>query len=223
MILLHFLSLHRGVCVYMRSRVLELIFASAHTMVFQTPLLIISTAYESTVAVSSLVYVCVQSEGTFRVTARHFRRVASHGETHMTLETNQFAGSTLTQVAKGYLVAKTRKDALAYLSAKAEVTKRKRWLNAHKAALAGDDLRMAAYAAEGREATSAAWAAVPRADAKPKASTPAKPKAKAKAKAPAKPKANPSAMDALTEQVLALDEAAFTAFTTALIEAKRTK
>lgn len=141
----------------------------------------------------------------------------------MTLETNQFAGSTLTQVAKGYLVAKTRKDALAYLSAKAEVTKRKRWLNAHKAALAGDDLRMAAYAAEGREATNAAWAAVPRTDAKPKASTPAKPKAKAKAKAPAKPKANPSAMDALTEQVLALDEAAFTAFTTALIEAKRAK
>ena len=141
----------------------------------------------------------------------------------MTLETNQFAGSTLTQVAKGYLVAKTRKDALAYLSAKAEVTKRKRWLNAHKAALAGDDLRMAAYAAEGREATNAAWAAVPRTDAKPKASAPAKakPKAKAKAKAPAKPKANPSAMDALTEQVLALDEAAFTAFTAKLIAAKR--
>lgn len=139
----------------------------------------------------------------------------------MTLATNKFAGSTLTQVANGYLVAKTRKEALAYLSAKAEVTKRKRWINAAKAAAAGDEPRMAAYAAEGSEATRAAWAAVPRTDAKPKASTPAKPKAKSKAKAPAKPKANPSAMDALTEQVLALDEAAFTAFTSALIAAKR--
>jgi len=137
----------------------------------------------------------------------------------MTLATNKFAGSTLTQVANGYLVAKTRKEALAYLSAKAEVTKRKRWINAAKAAAAGDDLRMAAYAAEGREATNAAWAAVPR---EPKADvTPIKPKAKAKAKAVAKPKANPSAMDALTAQVLALDEAAFTAFTTKLIAAKR--
>lgn len=137
----------------------------------------------------------------------------------MTLATNKFAGSTLTQVANGYLVAKTRKEALAYLSAKAEVTKRKRWINAAKAAAAGDDLRMAAYAAEGREATNAAWAAVPR---EPKADvTPIKPKAKAKAKAVAKPKANPSAMDALTEQVLALDEAAFTSFTAALIAAKR--
>jgi len=135
----------------------------------------------------------------------------------MTLATNKFAGSTLTQVANGYLVAKTRKEALAYLSAKAEVTKRKRWINAAKAAAAGDDLRMAAYAAEGREATNAAWAAVPR---EPKADvTPIKPKAKAKAVA--KPKANPSAMDALTAQVLALDEAAFTAFTTKLIAAKR--
>ena len=137
----------------------------------------------------------------------------------MTLATNKFAGSTLTQVANGYLVAKTRKEALAYLSAKASVTKRKRWINAAKAAAAGDDLRMAAYAAEGREATNAAWAAVPR---EPKADvTPIKPKAKAKAKAVAKPKANPSAMDALTEQVLALDEAAFTSFTAALIAAKR--
>jgi len=137
----------------------------------------------------------------------------------MTLATNKFAGSTLTQVANGYLVAKTRKEALAYLSAKAEVTKRKRWINAAKAAAAGDDLRMAAYAAEGREATNAAWAAVPR---EPKADvTPIKPKAKAKAKAVAKPKANPSAMDALTEQVLALDEAAFAAFTRGLASAKR--
>ena len=139
----------------------------------------------------------------------------------MTLATNKFAGSTLTQVANGYLVAKTRKEALAYLSAKAEVTKRKRWINAAKAAAAGDDLRMAAYAAEGREATNAAWAAVPR---EPKADvTPIKPKAKAKAKAKAvaKPKANPSAMDALTEQVLALDEAAFAAFTRGLAKAKR--
>lgn len=137
----------------------------------------------------------------------------------MTLATNKFAGSTLTQVANGYLVAKTRKEALAYLAAKALVTKRKRWINAAKAAAAGDDLRMAAYAAEGREATNAAWAAVPR---EPKADvTPIKPKAKAKAKAVAKPKANPSAMDALTEQVLALDEAAFAAFTRGLAKAKR--
>jgi hypothetical protein len=159
-------------------------------------------------------------EGTFRGTARLSVDLQNQiGVTHMTLATNKFAGSTLTQVANGYLVAKTRKEALAYLSAKAEVTKRKRWINAAKAAAAGDDLRMAAYAAEGREATNAAWAAVPR---EPKADvTPIKPKAKAKAKAVAKPKANPSAMDALTEQVLALDEAAFTSFTAALIAAKR--
>tara|TARA_R110002153_G_scaffold17833_7_gene62067 strand:- start:576 stop:1067 length:492 start_codon:yes stop_codon:yes gene_type:complete len=162
----------------------------------------------------------VYAEGTFRGTARLSVDLQNQiGVTHMTLATNKFAGSTLTQVANGYLVAKTRKEALAYLSAKAEVTKRKRWINAAKAAAAGDDLRMAAYAAEGREATNAAWAAVPR---EPKADvTPIKPKAKAKAKAVAKPKANPSAMDALTEQVLALDEAAFTSFTAALIAAKR--
>jgi hypothetical protein len=162
-------------------------------------------------------------EGTFRGTARLSVDLQNQiGVTHMTLATNKFAGSTLTQVANGYLVAKTRKEALAYLSAKAEVTKRKRWINAAKAAAAGDDLRMAAYAAEGREATNAAWAAVPR---EPKADAKAAVKAVkahvAKRKAVAKPKANPSAMDALTEQVLALDEAAFTSFTAALIAAKR--
>jgi len=158
----------------------------------------------------------------------------------MTLATNKFAGCTLTQVANGYLVAKTRKEALAYLAAKASVTKRKRWINAAKAAAAGDDLRMAAYAAEGREATNAAWAAVPR---EPKADvTPIKPKARTKKPTKeqrliaevelevgradrlareAKAKANPSAMDALTEQVLALDEAAFAAFTRGLANAKR--
>lgn len=141
----------------------------------------------------------------------------------MTLETNQFACNTLTQVAQGYFDADRRDDAIAYMTAKADVSPRKRWSNALKAALAGDDARMAAYAAEGREATNAAWAAVPRTDAKPKASAPAKakPKAKAKAKAPAKPKANPSAMDVLTEQVLALDEAAFAAFTRGLAISKR--
>jgi hypothetical protein len=136
------------------------------------------------------------------------------------IQASPFAGCTLTDVAKGYAVKKTHKDAVAYLAAKAMVTSRKRWLNAHKAAVGGDDLRMAAYAAEGRAETNTAWAEVRKAEsdapAKPKASKP-----KAKAKAPVTPKADN--LDALAEQLVALDDAAFTKFTAKLISLKTGK
>ena len=86
-----------------------------------------------------------------------------------------YTGKSLTVVAQAWANKKTRKAAQAYLVEKAATSKRKRWANAAKAAQAGDELRMAAYAAEGREATSAAWSAVA------KAAKPA-PKAQAKAK-----------------------------------------
>ena len=127
------------------------------------------------------------------------------------ISSHKLAGSTLTDVAKGYANAKTRKAAIEYLTAKAAVTKRDRWLNAHKAAVNGDDLRMAAYAAEGREATNAAWAAVRAAEAsaaEPTAPAPKQPP-KSKAKKPTAPK--PNGMDALADDLLAMDEAAFTA------------
>ena len=202
-------------------------------MVFQTPSSIISTAYENSLSVSSHVYACVQSEGTFGVTARHSvdLRNVKHGETYMTLtheqaqeiiDANAFAGSTLTQVAKGYATKSKRKAAIEYITAKAVVSKRKRWTNAAKAANAGDDLRMAAYAAVGKTDRNAAWAAVSAAntDEEPKA-----PKSKPKASKPkSQPKAdNANGLDALAEQLVALDDAAFTAFTHKLLALKTAK
>lgn len=86
-----------------------------------------------------------------------------------------YTGKSLTVVAQAWANKKTRKAAQAYLVEKAATSKRKRWANAAKAAQAGDELRMAAYAAEGRDATKAAWSAVAKAGT-------AAPKAEAKAK-----------------------------------------
>lgn len=205
-------------------------------MVFQTPSSIISTAYENSLAVSSHVYACVQSEGTFGVTARHSveLRNVKHGETYMTLtheqaqeiiDANAFAGSTLTDVAKGYATKSKRKAAIEYITAKAVVSKRKRWSNAAKAANAGDDLRMAAYAAVGKADRNAAWAAVSAANTDEEPKAPAKTKSKPKASKPkSQPKAdNANGLDALAEQLVALDDAAFTAFTHKLLALKTAK
>lgn len=139
------------------------------------------------------------------------------------MENSTYTGATLTVVAKAWIAKKTRKAAGEYILAKAQVSKRKRWANAAKAVKAGDELRMAAYAAEG-DAAKAAWAEVR------KAETPAEPKAAPKPKAatkPApkrttKPKASPTNdIDALVAQVSGFDEAAMAAFTQALLAAKR--
>lgn len=133
------------------------------------------------------------------------------------MENSTYTGATLTVVAKAWIAKKTRKAAGEYILAKAQVSKRKRWANAAKAVKAGDELRMAAYAAEG-DAAKAAWAEVR------KAETPAKPKAAAKPapKRTTKPKASPiNDIDALVAQVSGFDEAAMAAFTQALLAAKR--
>jgi hypothetical protein len=133
------------------------------------------------------------------------------------MENSKYAGATLTTVATAWLAPKTRKAAGEYILAKAQVSKRKRWANAAKAVKAGDELRMAAYAATGDEAK-AKWADVRKADA------PAKPKAAAKPapKRTTKPKASPTNdIDALVAQVSGFDEAAMAAFTQALLAAKR--
>ena len=137
------------------------------------------------------------------------------------MENSTYAGATLTTVATAWLAPKTRKAAGEYILAKAQVSKRKRWANAAKAVKAGDELRMAAYAATGDEAK-AKWADVRKADA------PAKPKASAKAKAKpapkrtAKPKASTAPdINALVDMVSGFDEVAMAAFTQALLAAKR--
>lgn len=133
------------------------------------------------------------------------------------MENSTYTGATLTTVATAWLAPKTRKAAGEYILAKAQVSKRKRWANAAKAVKAGDELRMAAYAATGDEAK-AKWADVRKADA------PAKPKAAAKPapKRTTKPKASPTNdIDALVAQVSGFDEAAMAAFTQALLAAKR--
>lgn len=133
------------------------------------------------------------------------------------MENSTYTGATLTVVAKAWIAKKTRKAAGEYILAKAQVSKRKRWANAAKAVKAGDELRMAAYAAEG-DAARAAWAEVR------KAETPAEPKAAAKPapKRTTKPKASPTNdIDALVAQVSGFDEAAMAAFTQALLAAKR--
>lgn len=133
------------------------------------------------------------------------------------MENSTYTGATLTVVAKAWIAKKTRKAAGEYILAKAQVSKRKRWANAAKAVKAGDELRMAAYAAEG-DAAKAAWAEVR------KAETPAEPKAAAKPapKRTTKPKASPTNdIDALVAQVSGFDEAAMAAFTQALLAAKR--
>tara|TARA_B100001057_G_scaffold501169_1_gene621504 strand:- start:11292 stop:11756 length:465 start_codon:yes stop_codon:yes gene_type:complete len=148
----------------------------------------------------------------------------THEQAQEIIDANAYAGSTLADVAKGYATKSKRKAAIEYITAKAVVSKRKRWSNAAKAANAGDDLRMAAYAAVGKADRNAAWAAVTAAntDAEPKAPTKAKATAKPKA---SKPKAQPKAdaqngLDALAEQLVALDDAAFTAFTHKLLALK---
>lgn len=133
------------------------------------------------------------------------------------MENSTYTGATLTVVAKAWIAKKTRKAAGEYILAKAQLSKRKRWANAAKAVKAGDELRMAAYAAEG-DAAKAAWAEVR------KAETPAEPKAAAKPapKRTTKPKASPTNdIDALVAQVSGFDEAAMAAFTQALLAAKR--
>ena len=148
----------------------------------------------------------------------------THEQAQEIIDANAFAGSTLTDVAKGYATKSKRKAAIEYITAKAVVSKRKRWSNAAKAANAGDDLRMAAYAAVGKADRNAAWAAVSAAntDAEPEA-----PKSKPKSKT-SKPKSQPKAdnangLDALAEQLVALDDAAFTAFTHKLLALKTAK
>lgn len=147
----------------------------------------------------------------------------THEQAQEIVAANAYAGSTLADVAKGYATKSKRKAAIEYITAKAVVSKRKRWSNAAKAANAGDDLRMAAYAAVGKDDRNAAWAAVSaaNADAEPKAPAKSKPKA-------SKPKSQPKAdaqnsLDALAEQLVALDDAAFTAFTHKLLALKTAK
>lgn len=137
------------------------------------------------------------------------------------MENSTYAGATLTTVANAWLAPKTRKAAGEYILAKAQVSKRKRWANAAKAVKAGDELRMAAYAATGDEAK-AKWADVRKADAPAKPKAAAKPKAKPAPKRTAKPKAsNAPDIDALVDMVSGFDEVAMAAFTQALLAAKR--
>ena len=67
---------------------------------------------------------------------------------------------TCTQTARLWLAPKTRAKALAYAEERAKVSARKRWPNLVAAMKAGDEGRVAAYAAESAEARKAAWAAV---------------------------------------------------------------
>ena len=149
----------------------------------------------------------------------------THEQAQEIIDANAFAGSTLTDVAKGYATKSKRKAAIEYITAKAVVSKRKRWSNAAKAANAGDDLRMAAYAAVGKADRNAAWAAVSAANTDEEPKAPAKTKSKPKASKPkSQPKAdNANGLDALAEQLVALDDAAFTAFTHKLLALKTAK
>jgi hypothetical protein len=137
------------------------------------------------------------------------------------MENSKYASATLTTVATAWLAPKTRKAAGEYILAKAQVSKRKRWANAAKAVKAGDELRMAAYAATGDEAK-AKWADVRKADAPAKPKAAAKPKAKPAPKRTAKPKASDTPdINALVDMVSGFDEVAMAAFTQALLAAKR--
>lgn len=106
----------------------------------------------------------------------------------------------------------TRKNLIAEVVARAKVSKRARWGNLAKAMKAGDNARVAAYAAVGK-AKREAWNKIRKAEAnaKPKAEPKRKPPAKANTKSPL---TNPNA---LVAEVAGLDDKAFVAFFDALV------
>jgi hypothetical protein len=121
---------------------------------------------------------------------------------------------TCQQIAAKWLAPKTREAAQAYTAERARTSARRRWANLQAAMVAGDDLRVRAYAADSGEATKAAWERVRAAETPAPKAAVAPRKARETAKAAAGAVRAATGTDPLAEaaRLLGIDPDALAAF-----------